>query len=337
MKRTLHLALLLLIVSTGLAQQKPHYTQYILNNYLLNPALSGIENYTDVKISARDQWVGLNGAPKTSYFSIHSPIGKKDDKTTATSIGIPGENPRGSSYWENYTASEAHHGVGFFMVNDQTGLYSRLSANVSYAYHVGLSAKTNISVGFSGGFSKVSYNRAKATPVDLNDPALGSGANIYRVVPDLNAGIWLYSADYFFGIAAQQILSQKVSLSGNSEGLQLMPHIFSTAGYRFLLSEDVNAIPSVMVKQVWRSSVSPQVDLNLKVQFRDMFWLGGNYRMEDGYAALIGVNVANNFNIGYSYDFTKTGLNTVSRGTHEFVVGFVIGNDYKDSCPRKVW
>jgi hypothetical protein len=46
------------IAVTGFAQQRPHYTQYILNNYILNPAISGIENYTDVKLSARDQWVG---------------------------------------------------------------------------------------------------------------------------------------------------------------------------------------------------------------------------------------------------------------------------------------
>ena len=34
------------------AQQKPHYTQYILNQYILNPALTGIENYTDIKVIA---------------------------------------------------------------------------------------------------------------------------------------------------------------------------------------------------------------------------------------------------------------------------------------------
>src|SRR5215207_9891681 len=152
------------IVSAAIAQQKPQYTQYILNNYVLNPALSGIENYTDVKFSARDQWVGLNGAPKTMYFSIHAPIGKADYKTSATSFNVPGENPRGNAYWENYTASEAHHGVGFYMLNDQTGLYSRFTADVSYAYHIGLSPRTNLSAGFSGGLSKLSYNRAKATP-----------------------------------------------------------------------------------------------------------------------------------------------------------------------------
>ena len=80
----------------GWGQQRPHYTQYILNNYILNPALSGIENYVDVKFSVRDQWVGLSGAPKTTYFSIQGPIGKKDYRTSSTSFQIPGKNPRGT-------------------------------------------------------------------------------------------------------------------------------------------------------------------------------------------------------------------------------------------------
>ena len=95
------------------AQQKPHYTQYILNQYIINPALSGIENYVDIKLSHRHQWSGLNGAPVTTYFTIQGPIGKKDYHTTATSFAMPGENPRGQRYWENYTAPEPHHGEQF--------------------------------------------------------------------------------------------------------------------------------------------------------------------------------------------------------------------------------
>ena len=82
---------MMLAIAFAFAQQRPHYTQYILNNYILNPALSGIENYTDVKLSARDQWVGLNGAPQTFYFTIQGPIGKKDYRTNATSFDMPGE------------------------------------------------------------------------------------------------------------------------------------------------------------------------------------------------------------------------------------------------------
>ena len=40
-----------LMMLQAAAQQKPHYTQYILNQYVLNPAITGIENYTDIKIS----------------------------------------------------------------------------------------------------------------------------------------------------------------------------------------------------------------------------------------------------------------------------------------------
>ena len=337
MKKFLPFLLLSVYVSTSFAQQKPHYTQYILNNYILNPALSGIENYTDIKMSARDQWVGLNGAPKTFYFSAQGPIGKKDYKTSATSFNVPGQNSRGAAYWQNYEASEAHHGVGVSLIRDQTGLYSRFNADISYAYHLGLSPRTNIAAGFSGGISKVSYDVSKANPIDPNDPALRNNGDLFKIAPDLNAGIWIYSADYFIGVSALQIIPQKLTFNGVTSGIKLLPHIFGTVGYRFLLNDNVNVIPSVMVKYVTQTSVPPQFDLNVKMQYMDFLWAGASYRVQDGYAAMIGVNIGNSFNVGYSYDLTTSDLNTVSRGTHEFIIGVLIGNRYKDECPRNIW
>jgi type IX secretion system PorP/SprF family membrane protein len=335
MKRVFSYGLFLLCTFSAAAQQRPQYTQYILNNYILNPALSGIENYVDIKVSARDQWVGLNGAPRTAYFSIHAPLGKKDLKTSATSYDIPGANPRGSAYWENYTASTAHHGIGFNVVSYKTGLYNQFSAVASYAYHIGLSPRTNMAAGFAGGIRKIGYDRSKATPADINDPAIGAGDNAaYKLKPDVSAGIWIYSATYFFGVSAQQIVPQNVELN-DTLGFKLVPHLFVTTGYRFLLSEDVNAIPSLMVKYV--NPLDPQFDLNIKFQYRDIFWMGASYRLQNGYAAMLGLNVGNTFNVGYAYDFTKTALNTASRGTHEIIIGFLIGNRYGDTCPRNVW
>src|SRR5690349_624670 len=68
----------MLFIGTLSAQQLPHYTQYVLNQYILNPAITGIENYTDVKFSHRHQWVGIEGSPVTSYFTLHTSLGKKD-------------------------------------------------------------------------------------------------------------------------------------------------------------------------------------------------------------------------------------------------------------------
>ncbi|MGZ3880806.1 MAG: PorP/SprF family type IX secretion system membrane protein [Flavisolibacter sp.] len=337
MKKITCLLVLMQCIGWCYGQQRPQYTQYILNNYILNPALSGIENYTDVKISSRDQWVGLDGAPKTMYLTVQAPIGKKDYKTSATSFQVPGDNPRGSRYWENYSASEPHHGVGLSIVNDKTGLYNQFTANLSYAYHIGLSPRTNMSAGFAGGIMKIGRDGTKSTFAnnDPTDPAQGNVGSVYRIRPDLSAGIWIYSADYFFGISAQQIIPQNVSFVGDSLGFKMVPHLFFTTGYRFLLNDDINALPSVMVKYV--TPLEPQVDANIKLQYRDLLWIGGSCRFKYGYAAMLGLNVSNTFNVGYAYDYTTSNLGTVSKGTHEIIIGFLLGNRYDDSCPRNIW
>src|SRR6201996_3794333 len=93
------------------AQQKPQYTQYVFNNYLLNPAVSGIENYTDVKAGYRSQWTGLEGAPVTSYITINAPLGQ--DFVNGDATAYPAEsgiNPQSRLYTQDYQASEPHHG-----------------------------------------------------------------------------------------------------------------------------------------------------------------------------------------------------------------------------------
>lgn len=343
MKRVAIIALINAVAVSAIAQQKPHYTQYILNQYIINPAISGIENYVDVKLSARDQWVGLTGAPKTAYFTAHAPLGKKDYRTSATSYSVPGENPRGKYYWENYTAAQPHHGIGVSIINDKTGSFNRFTSTVSYAYHIGLNPTTNLSAGFAAGISKVSIDRTKHDfdgSGDPIDPATGSALSgeLFKIRPDLSAGLYLYSRDYFIGLAAQQVIPQKLQFVDDpnfSTKGKLIPHIFLNAGYRFLLNDDVNAIPSLMVKYINGSSKnSIQPEANLKLQYRDLFWIGGSYRYEDGYAAMLGLNVGNTFNVGYAYDFTTTNLNTVSRGTHEVMIGFLLGNKYSEKCPR---
>lgn len=325
------------------SQQKPHYTQYVLNQYIINPAISGIENYVDVKLSARDQWVGLAGAPKTAYITIHAPVGKKDYRTSATSYAIPGENPRGKYYWENYTAAEPHHGIGVTVINDKTGSFNRFTSTVSYAYHIGLNPTTNLSAGFAAGISKISIDRSKHDfdgNGDPIDPVTGSAMSgeLFKIRPDLNAGLYLYSRDYFIGLSAQQVIPQKLQFADDATFAtngKLVPHVFLQAGYRFLLTDDVNAIPSLMLKYINGSSKNGlQPETNLKLQYRDLFWVGGSYRYQDGYAAMLGLNVGNTFNVGYAYDFTTTNLNTVSRGTHELMIGFILGNKYSEACPR---
>ncbi len=323
-----------------LAQAKPFYTQYILNNYILNPGVTGIENYTDIKLSNRNQWTGINGAPVTSYFSIHAPIGKTDLRTSATSFEVPGENPRGQRLWEEYTPPDAHHGIGFIAMNDKAGYINRWSLSASYAYHKPLSVKTTLSAGINGGFTSVNLDRSKIewANLDPNDPAIGiSTGELKKVKPEIGAGLWLYSARYFLGLSALNIIPGKAKFVNNDKyGAYYTPNYFLTAGYRFSLTDEVMVMPSVMV-QYWQPQLAG-LHTNVKLQYLDKVWVGGSYRFSDlisGYSAMAGLNISNTLNISYAYENATTSrLRTYTKNTHEIMVGFIIGNKYSQACPR---
>ena len=337
------LILLLISASFSFGQAKPSYTQYILNNYILNPGLTGIENYTDIKLSHRNQWAGLNGAPVTNYFSIHAPIGKSDMRTTATSFEVPGENPRGKAYWEQYTAPEAHHGVGLIAINDKAGYINRWSVSGSYAYHKPLGVRTTLSAGINAGISRVSLDRSKIDlgTIDPLDPAVGySNGDLRTLKPEVGAGLWLYTADYFVGLSVLNIVPGKEKyISDDRYGTYFTPNYFLTAGYRFQVSDDVNITPSVMV-QYWQPQLTG-VHVNAKAQYMDKLWVGASYRYSDlisGYSAMAGVNVSNTFNVSYAYEVATTSrLRNYTGNTHEIMLGFILGNKYGDTCPRNVW
>src|SRR5476651_1798383 len=98
MKRLWFIVLLTAVVMQTKAQQRPQYTQYIFNPILVNPAVTGIENYTDVKAGYRSQWTGLQGAPVTSYFTINAPLGSNFIEGDATQSPANGDNPLGRSF-----------------------------------------------------------------------------------------------------------------------------------------------------------------------------------------------------------------------------------------------
>jgi type IX secretion system PorP/SprF family membrane protein len=188
--------------------------------------------------------------------------------------------------------------------------------------------------------------------VNPTDPVLYTAINndlFNKYNPDAAAGIWVYSKDFYLGVSAQQLLGNSVDFyDPNADTLNypgwkartngpgvLVPHYYLTAGYRMFLSEDWTVMPSGVVRKV--SSLPIGIDANMKFQYKDLFWFGAHYRFNDGFAGMVGLNVNSTFNIGYSYDLTTSDLNTVSRGSHEIVLGLLLGNRYGDMCPRNNW
>jgi len=316
------------------AQQKPQYTQYVFNNLLLNPAVTGIENYTDVKAGYRSQWTGLQGAPVTSYLTIDFPLGDNFLQGDATAFPAEGGvNPSSRLYTQNYMAAEPHHGLGLNIVSDVAGPINTTNIDIDYAYHLGLTDRLNLAVGVGAGFNHISLNTAEITLENPNDPAITNGNNS-QWKPDLNTGIWLYSSDYYFGASVQQILPQNLYFSSthSADPSKTVPQYFVTGGVKFFLNDDITLLPSFLIKEI--NPVPLTYDINAKLSFQDKFWIGGSYRHGDSFGVLAGLNISSFINVGYSYDITTSALNTVSNGTHEIVISLLLNNRYKVTCPQ---
>ncbi len=318
------------------AQQRPQYTQYLFNNFLLNPALSGIENYTDVKIGYRKQWSGIDNAPETTFASAHWKLGEDYLWKNPLSMPEKGDDPMSQNYMQNYTASPAHHGMGITIVNDKAGPISRFDANLTYAYHLQLSGTFNLALGAAVGVTRIGLDVNQLKLENSNDPALNNTI-VSQFKPDLGMGLWLYGARFFAGASVQQILPQKLAFTSDptyTAGKEV-PHAFFTTGYKLFIDDEISVVPSVMVKYVNPSPIS--VDANLKVAFKDRIWIGGSYRAGDSFSGMAGINISKLFNITYSYDFTTSQLNKVSYGSHEIVLGLQLNNVYEVMSSMRMW
>ncbi|WP_443938782.1 PorP/SprF family type IX secretion system membrane protein [Pedobacter sp. MW01-1-1] len=326
-----------LALSTALyAQQRPQYSQYILNNYLLNPALSGIENYTDVKLGFRQQWTGLPDAPKTSFVSAQWALGDQYLWSNALSFEEKGNDPRSKNLQQTYTASPNHHGVGFSAVSDKAGKLQNLTFNLSYAYHLQVQNTLNLALGIAAGVNRIGIDVNALILENPSDPALKNAIQA-QVKPDVSVGLWLYGARFFAGASVQQLLPQEMPFS-KDENYTLskqVAHLFLTSGYKFYLAEDVHITPSIMIKLV--EPLPTSIDVNLKMGFKDRFWLGTGYRKNDAFNVMAGVNISHLVNLTYAYDFNTSDLKQVSTGSHEIVLGLLLNNVYKVVCPKRMW
>lgn len=70
-------------------------------------------------------------------------------------------------------------------------------------------------------------------------------------------------------------------------------------------------------------SGSPVIaDLGAHILLNEVLWLGGSYRTNDSWAAIMQIQLNKQLRLGYSYDYTLTQLNQFNNGTHEITLGY---------------
>lgn len=327
------LLLLALCISVyAYPQQKPQYTQYLFNSFLINPAVAGIERYMDVKAGARSQWQEVEGAPQTVYLSAHTPLGRNHIQDGANSFPEGGYNPYSRGYSHRYRASEPHHGLGVILQHDRAAQFRRTDAQLGYAYHLRITETINLSAGINAGISQVQFDVNGVTTETPGDPILGQYAE-RRVSPDLGVGLWLYGARFFLGLSAQQLMGNPLALSGSAASRDTpAQQFYLMGGYKVHLGEDMAVVPSVLFKML---PGLPMVgDYNVKLAFRDRLWVGGGYRNHESFSAMAGFNISSLLNLSYSYDFNTGPVRTLAHGSHEIVLGLLLNNRFKVYCPQ---
>jgi type IX secretion system PorP/SprF family membrane protein len=340
-KKTFLAILFFCLLGVIYAQQKPYYTQYLLNNYILNPAFAGMESYTDVKFSYRNQWSGIEGAPITSYLTVQQPLGKENGDNAATSMQQKATNPV-IRYRDRITTPVAHHGLGLTFISDKAGYINRVSLGLSYSFHKPISNTFTLAGGFSAGFTNVNLDRSKIVwgNLDPNDPAVGYGSgDLSRLMPEIGAGLLVYDGQFFAGASVLNLVPSKLKyVKSNSYGDYFKPHYFFQTGYFLQLNNSISIVPSIAIQYI--NPLPPFVHLNTKLNYEELLWVGLGYRIKDqlsGVAAMAGVSVSKALKISYSYNSSSNSrLNTYAGNTHEILIGVTIGRK-PEECPRNIW
>lgn len=335
-KNTIKAVTLLALLFNGwlqtAAQSRPQTTQYVLNYFLLNPAMTGLENYADIRIGHRRQWNGIQGAPVTTWVTANLPLGYTVEQAPPQSL--PEEDDRETFF--KLLPVERHHGIGMVAYQDRIGPYVSNSLDLSYAWHLPLSESMALSAGLSGGFQQLRYDPSKNIyPDQALDPAVLHDYGT-KWSPDLNLGIMLYSGRFFAGVSAQQLIQSKFINTQNTLSTYKRQYILS-GGYNIMLDEEANT--QLLISGLLRSDLANPTawDLNAKCMVANTFWVGASYRYQDAVSGMVGLHVARNFNVSYAYDYTLSPLKQFSNGSHEIMLAFQLFKFNERVGPRVNW
>jgi len=314
--KTLYTIVFVSIAGLAFGQQRPQYSQYMNNPYLLNPAVAVTNELIDVRAGFRQQWAGLEDAPRTFYLSGQMSLGEQSGK-----LG------RG-----NIISGKTGHAIGFIAMKDQTGPLSWTSFYVSYAFKMQISQDFMVSFGASGGFQQFLLDGSRLHYADNSQSGIGT---INNTRPDANLGVWIYSKKLFFGASVQQIIPGKIdgyaSSTASNRLNQLAKHYFLTGGYHIDMGNKFAIIPSLMFKFISPSPVS--FDVNCKVVYLKKIWAGVSYRHEDGISGMVGLTLKEMITLGYSYDYITSDISAFQSGSHEVVLGIKIKGKGRPSFP----
>lgn len=274
------------------AQQDPQYTQYMFNPSVINPAYAGLNESLSLGLLHREQWVGLDGAPKTTTFFGHGRVGKKV-------------------------------GLGLSVISDKIGPVKENNVYGDFSYTLDLGKGHRLALGLKAGVTMQQtdfFSEINGSVPDANDPAFAENSS--NSFFNIGAGAFYYTDKYYIGLSVPNFIQNTYVEKNNRKFGSDVMHMFLTGGYVFDMNEDWKFKPSTMIKMAVDAPVSFDVAANFLYAKKLEFGL--TYRLEDSFGAMINYAVLPNLRIGYAYDHVTSGLKTAATGSHEVILLFDI-------------
>jgi type IX secretion system PorP/SprF family membrane protein len=288
------------------AQQDAQYTNYMYNTMNINPAYAGSRGNLSVFGLHRTQWVGLDGAPTTNTFAIHSPI------------------------------RDSNVGVGLSFMNDVIGPSDESTISADFSYTINTSDTYKLAFGLRATAHLLNVDFSKLHIYNQGD-ALAQYNIDNRFSPNFGAGAYWYSQNTYLGISIPNMLETQhfdktqVAYSATSVPYERM-HYHIIGGKVFDINSDIQFKPAFLAKIVQGAPL--QLDLSANFMFQEKFTLGAAYRWDAAMSALAGFQVNDNWFIGYGYDAEVTKLANYNSGSHELFLRYEFSRKKQVASPR---
>jgi type IX secretion system PorP/SprF family membrane protein len=311
------------------AQQEPLYSQYIMNGFLINPSIAGRDGYTTVNLTIREQWVGMNGAPRTYAASFQTRLLKNSYISKSTSVRKKMVRP----------TKGGNVGLGGYVFNDRNGIVSRTGILAAYSYHIPLgrtgTTPNFLSLGLAATFYQYALDlNGNLLLHDVDDEFLNNYDRV-TYIPDFNFGASYTTEKYFIGFSMTSLSRGSILFSnqGNNNRSEL-GHYYLTGGIKihFKGAPDWMLQPSTMIRSSDMLFKAAQMDLTGRVYYKDDYWAGISYRTNNAIILMIGGRY-DRFYFGYATDFALTDIHGKTLGSHELTMAVKFG----ESARRYRW
>ena len=163
-----------------------------------------------------------------------------------------------------------------------------------------------------------------------NDIAIIRNNN--QINADVNFGLLFKGDRHFIGVSGFNLLENTTNLFATTTPIvnTLDRTFYANVGYNFKLGAIIDIQPSAVIRYMTDSIF--QFDGNLKITFKESYWIGGSYRMDDAISIMGGFDIGSLI-IGYAYDIGVSEIKTYNSGTHEVFLCLKLNRDTKNKTP----